>query len=464
MHEAVGVRIRTARPGFWGCAWALTLGLGCAGPSGQAGNGGSTAPGGNQSTGGTLASGGGSGTGAGLGGGGTTAPRSGGRVADGGASGAPGGTGGAIVGGATSGSGGRTGTAGATSAGGRGLAGTTGVGGGSGGRAAPGSGGAIPAGGAQGSGGSTGSSGTCGGATLDMHPFGCSFAWGIADQGSSLGSYSYLQLVSTWADSGISASGTFSSCGGCKWLTSKVASTNLVPAYYAYIIGFMGHANGIVDGNQSGAKKLTTDGAAFIKANYTAIINAYAWYAKETAKVWPSQPLVWLLEGDFVQYTDKGQSSPLTYAEIGKLAADITDAIKSNMPNAVVAINHSSWNANDVTKGYWGAMKDVCYDMVWTTGVGNNNGFISSGTNSSSYNGATATYAFLHSTTGRTILVDTSAGASAAGDSWSTVSVSDLNARISEGVVAANITGSPPNNLSGNISKLTGLSPLPSCP
>jgi hypothetical protein len=52
--------------------------------------------------------------------------------------------------------------------------------------------------------------------------------------------------------------------------------------------------------------------------------------------VWPTKPLVWLLEGDFVQFTDSAQSSPLTVTEAAQLAADITCAIKGNMPNAVV--------------------------------------------------------------------------------------------------------------------------------
>ena len=155
-----------------------------------------------------------------------------------------------------------------------------------------------------------------------------------------------------------------------------------------------------------------------------------------SSAAWPTKPLVWLLEGDFVQLTDSAQSSPMTYADIGKLAADITHAIKSNMPNAVVAIDHSAWNSDDVTNSYWGAMASADYDMVWTTGVGNNKGFINGDATSSAYNAKTATYAYLNTLTGRTVLVDTSAGASAAGDSWSTASAADLNARIAEGVIA----------------------------
>ena len=363
--------------------------------------------------------------------------------------------GGSAVGGSL-GNGGQSASGGATNAAGRGGTSATGSGGSSGSGTAGGS----SSGGTTGSAGATGA---CASAGSNQHPFGCKFAWGIADPGGSLAGYSYLQFSSFWADSSISAAGTYTGCGGCNWLKNRVASTSLVPAYYAYIIGFFAHANGIVDGNQTGSKKLTTDGAAFIKAHRAAIIDAYAWYAKQTHDAWPTKPLVWLLEGDFVQFTTSGQSSPLTYAELGQLASDITCAIKANMPNAVVAINHSSWNTDGVTKSYWGALKNVNYDLVWTTGVGTNSGFIEAATTSTTYNHATATYSYLHSSTGRPVLVDTSAGASAAGDSWSTASAADLNARISEGVIGANVTGTAPSGLSGNIGKLSVLSALPGC-
>jgi hypothetical protein len=313
-----------------------------------------------------------------------------------------------------------------------------------------------------GTGGTSTNPGTGGATGLVPYPFGCKFAWGAAeDKMGSPSSATYLQFASTWVDSTISAAGKYTSCNACKWLTNSIKSTNLIPAYYAYIIGFLAHANGIVDGNQTGSKKLTTDGAALVKANRQAIVDAYGWYAKETYKVWPSKPLVWLLEGDFVQLVDSAQSTPLSYAELSSLVADITRAIKSGMPNGVVAIDHSSWNSDDVSKKYWDAMKAANYDLVWTTGVGNKSGFINADGSASAYNGATAKYSWLKSYTGKPIIVDTSAGASAAGDTWSVLSVADLNARISEGVIAANITGSSPS--SANISKLSGVNALPGC-
>jgi hypothetical protein len=73
-------------------------------------------------------------------------------------------------------------------------------------------------------------------------------------------------------------------------------------------------------------------------------------------------------------------------------------------------------------------------DMVWTTGVGDNAGFISAGNNAKGYNGETARYDYLHELTGKRIFVDTSFGASQQADSWSRNSASTLNERIAEGV------------------------------
>lgn len=438
-----------ARPIFLVCAL-----VGCSGSpvseTGAGGSGGSPAPSGGVSAQGGAVSverGGATSTS-----GGATAPTAGAANANGGTSATSGGaSASAGTAGATggSGSGGRAASGGATASGGKAATGGAN------------SGGATTSGGATASG---GTSSTCGGAAKNLHPFGCNFAWGIATPSGALTNYTYLQFMSQWVGSEVKADGSLGSCSGCSWLTNQVSKTNLIPAFYAYFIGFYGHANGLPDGNQTSGQSLTTGGAALIKANRSKVIQLYASYAQQVAKVWPTKPLVWLLEGDFVQYAGSSQSSPLSYAELGQLAADITCAIKSNMPNAVVAIDHSSWNADDVTKNYWNAMAVANYDMVWTTGVGNNKGFLEASATSATYNHATATYAFLHQLTGRTILVDTSAGASAAGDSWSTASVTDLNARIAEGVIAANITGTAPSGLQGNITGKSGLSAIPACP
>jgi hypothetical protein len=359
-------------------------------------------------------------------------------------SGGKGVTGGTIstTGGAAPGTGGTTATGGLPSAtGGR----TSNSGGSSSGGSATGgkaTGGSATGGRATGGAATGGSTSTCGSTTLNQNPFGCNFAWGLVDPGGSLGAYGYLQFMTYWVD-GVTASGTFSTCNGCNWVKNNVAPTTPVPVYYAYFIGYFGHANGLVDGNQCPSSNpncpnLTNGGAALIKANRSTIIQIYANYAQQTYAVWPTKPLVWLLEGDFIQYTASSQSSPLTMTELAQLARDITCAIKGNMPNAVVAIDHTTWNSNQQTNDFWNAMKNVGvnYDMVWTTGVANNGDYLNGDATSSTYNSATATYAYVHQLTGKKILVDDGCGGG--NDTWSPASAATLNARIASGVIAFN--------------------------
>ena len=47
-------------------------------------------------------------------------------------------------------------------------------------------------------------------------------------------------------------------------------------------------------------------------------------------------------------------------------------------------------------------MKRADYDLVWTTGVGNNGNFIESAGAAGYYNAATATYPYVHTLTGKT--------------------------------------------------------------
>jgi hypothetical protein len=169
------------------------------------------------------------------------------------------------------------------------------------------------------------------------------------------------------------------------------------------------------------------------------IVQAYAFYAQKTAAAWPTKPFIWLLEGDFIQYTDASQVNStttttgtkvgLTPTQLGQLAALITTAIKTNMPNAIVAIDHSDWIASTQAQAYWTAMAQANYDMVWTTGPGNNNGVV----------GASVTYANLNAWTGRKIYVD------AWTDTWSNQSAATINALIGAGVVAFN-SNTPPGN------------------
>lgn len=287
--------------------------------------------------------------------------------------------------------------------------------------------------------------GQCGSSTRVDRPFGCSFAWGANDPVNTLAGSDKLGFVTKWVGYEVDKEGNLPRCDGCSWLT-QMAKSSSVPVYYAYFIGFLGSANGFADQNVNpNGPNLATDGAQLIRSKRAKLIDLYASYAAQSARAFPDKPVVWLLEGDFVQYTYKEQKQTLSMQELATLARDISCAIKSNMPRAVVAINHTTWLSDEVTNQFWDAMASVNYDLVWTTGVADNMGFLERNAKADTYNAATATFAYVARKTGRKILVDTSFGLSGMADSWSTAGAQLLNQRIADGVLAANVTMPPAN-------------------
>jgi hypothetical protein len=266
----------------------------------------------------------------------------------------------------------------------------------------------------------------------------------------------------------------------------------LIPVYYTYLIGYYGHANNLPDQNCCGTSCVTctasqpnlATGAAYLllgdptganaPCNSTTtfcsanlIVQAYAYYAQQTYAVWKTKPFVWLMEGDFIQYSTEagsqvasltsttGAAAGLSYAQLGQLAALITTAIKSNMPNAIVAFDDSPWISDTVRPLYWQGIAEAgtTFDMVWTTGVGNNPPFLNAGEKASSSDGKTGTYSWLHSNTGKKILVDESAGASQQSDTWSNQTAATLNSLIADGVIAVNVSD-PPSTYQANVTAL----------
>lgn len=285
------------------------------------------------------------------------------------------------------------------------------------------------------------------GASLQLNPtpFGCKLAWGA--NGNDGGRDAYLDFITTWVGYEWTQ-GREQECDGCR-LAAELAGKTAVAVYYAYFIG-----STLPDCNvEPNGKNLCTDGARYIRDNRARIVDVYGRYAKKTYDASPNKRVVWLLEGDFMQYTEDTQSAPLTIAELGALARDITCAVRANEPNAVVALNHVIWNSDQETDAYWQAMPLDAIDLVWTTGVGDNMGFFSRETNAGSYNAKSATYRYVHMLTGKPIWVDTSFGLSQQADSWTGMPASELNRRIEDGVLGVNVT-MPPADYAARLSSL----------
>jgi hypothetical protein len=308
---------------------------------------------------------------------------------------------------------------------------------------------------------STGGTSSSGCGTVVSNPFtSCKFAWGAPSSGSNS---SYLSFVSTWigdeANGGLTAfnaTATNNNCGDCS-LVQSLASSSALAVFYTYFIGFQACKIGtFCDCNtDTDGHTLCTDGAQWIRSNRAAIINSYAQYAKRIYAVSPNKPTIWWLEGDFVQYSYTTQSNPLSYAELGSLARDITCAIKSNQPNAVVAMNHSPWISNDEANGFWGAQPLDVLDLVWVQGPGDSDVFVNSG----AYNATTASYAWLHQKTNKKIMAETSYAGSGQNDRWSSASAASINARVANGVIGVLVTNPP----SSYQSISTSLSLSPTC-
>ena len=172
----------------------------------------------------------------------------------------------------------------------------------------------------------------------------------------------------------------------------------------------------------------------------------YAKYAADTYAVWKTKPLVWFLEGDFIQYTETSQAQP---ADDGRARpAGRRHHLRDQEQHAERGGRHQPHDLelDDETNSFWCEMKRADYDLVWTTGVGNNGNFIESAGTAGYYNAATATYPYVHTLTGKTIAVDTSYGASAMSDSWSNQTAATLNNHIGNGVIGVNIASNPPSN------------------
>ena len=284
-----------------------------------------------------------------------------------------------------------------------------------------------------GSGTNTGAATSC--ASTFKNPFpNCKFAWGSISSHTAPLSFQSVWIggennggLSSW-----SATATNSSCGGCNLARTMAGIANNFAVFYTYFIGFQAkNQGGLGDCNTKSPPNLCTNASAWIRANRAQLINAYAQYAKAVYAASPSKPTIWWLEGDFVQYTDAGQVTPLSYVELGVLAHDIACAIKTNEPNAIVAMNHSPWITNTSLNQFWANMGPEI-DMCWLQAPGDQEVLNNSYANNGRWDSLSVHIKH------RPIMAETSyvSLSGARGDGWTTATAAQINTRIAEGAIA----------------------------
>lgn len=272
------------------------------------------------------------------------------------------------------------------------------------------------------------------------NPFGCKFAFG-SYQNDQLNS---LDFIGTWVgderNGGLnswSASGSNNSCGDCELVRSVAGREGKFVVFYTYFIGFQAcRQGGFCDCNTQDPPNLCTHASQWIRNNRSQLIRAYGEYARVVHQHSPNKPVIWWLEGDFIQYTYEEQNSPFSYEELGELARDIACAIKTNQPGAIVAMNHSPWISDDQMKKFWGAMPPEI-DIVWLQGPGDSNVLNNSWAPTGCYDSLSKYSNY------RPMMAETSYGTP---DRWTTTSVENINARIAQGVFAVHFNTRPSSN------------------
>ncbi len=346
---------------------------------------------------------------------------------------------------------GGSGTGGATGAGGSvGVGGSGGSGGsssgGSGGTAAGGTGG-IATGGAGGTGASGGSGGGTGGSAGSPGKVfsQCRFHFGTIDT-QAKGKPSMIAELDFFTPGWMGISDTFDQKYVCDETNpSNGELRNQVPVIVAYVAAFYAKrhdgqcdCNVTTCGQRNGKPlDLCNFGSAYIQQNLTNIVNVYKSYAQGYANCFgTTRPIVLEMEPDFYQYTYDSQSDKMTPAEAASVMSQFVNAIKQYLPNAYFSMDISPWvapnNGEDHGAAWYGN-----FDMSLFTFV-NTSGGSTQGNDAKIRSSNNMTWAGVRNASGKPVLADTGYGVngSSAGHDAAWDSVSNLNARIANGVLS----------------------------
>jgi Divergent InlB B-repeat domain len=214
-------------------------------------------------------------------------------------------------------------------------------------------------------------------------------------------------------------------------MITDAKALSATPVWYSYIIAEGAKtAKNLTDCNVGGGSgTLCTEGANYIRANKSTILSQYTAYATFAASKWgTSKPMIWALEPDFVQYTEAAQNGGgLSNADAKQLLSDIADAITAKMPNAWISMDISPWK--DQSAWINGAVPLTKFKFMNTSGgVALPGATIKDNTSWSTVWGIAK----------KGMIADDGYGAGGTATNpnsgWS--DVSNLNARINDGVVA----------------------------
>ena len=222
---------------------------------------------------------------------------------------------------------------------------------------------------------------------------------------------------------------------------------NLTPVFYAYVIAEYDKDQGNQDCDV-GSPNHCTNGAETIRNKWNSILSRYRSYAQGVAQDFgTSGTTIWLIEPDFFQYSVSGDNHDTRFNQVGggipdadlcgKYFNDIVSTIKSALPNAKIAVDISPW-LNDGLVTWYANFDKSKVDYLFSSG-GRTQG---DQERMRSDNNNLVTWAFASSAMGgKKIIADDGYGVGGASNNdygdW--LNVSNLNNRISDGVIGLTI-------------------------
>ena len=222
---------------------------------------------------------------------------------------------------------------------------------------------------------------------------------------------------------------------------------NLTPVIYAYVIAEydkdLKHAD-----CDMGSPNHCTNGAETIRNGWGNIIARYKSYAEGIAKDYgTSNPTVWLIEPDFIQYSRSGDSIDTRFSQVGGGIPDdslagyyfnsIVSTIKTALPNAKIAVDISPW-LNDYIRVWYSKFDKSKVDYLFTSGgrtQGDNARIRGDNNNNLTWSGARSAMG------GKPIIADDGygVGGQSNGDYIEWLNINNLSARVQDGVIGLTI-------------------------
>lgn len=151
------------------------------------------------------------------------------------------------------------------------------------------------------------------------------------------------------------------------WLSKFILPQNQskTPFIYSYIIAGQARRDlGLQDCNVNYWWSLCFKGASYLRSNRGNVIQGYKAMATQIKRQMPNRKVMIQVEPDFYQYAsgNNQQGGKLSFSEAYGVMNEITDAIKSILPNAELVMDVSPWT-NDLS-GWSRGFRNFSYSGI----------------------------------------------------------------------------------------------------